>query len=525
MHGPAEREAVSDGVTIPPASNRLQLHFGHGLGDAANWARALHLWRKRGYSVEVKVEENKAWLWQALGYALLPASCSATYMHFPHPAGFGDPDCDEVEGNKTAWNLGLPPMPDIGTRQELWKELTSVRLSVAGEVGERARRGAAEFLKGLPEPIILLHTHGSTWPESKSLPDQSCLAIYDGLLDELNGSLVLLDWDYRVPRLAHGKVRHLKADWGHIGLEQLAALMLRANLLVGVDSGPLHYASLFPGLRTLGLWTRHLPWQLALRPNCDTVHLVPHRAQNPEHRWNWHLLEWADPSREPGAGPDPNDIVLWARTLLSAPRFLAGRDQASDLVFQNLVRRMRAQTPLSCRADRNITMTCALERLAGRREPLIVETGCVRSPEDWGAGYFSYVMGSWLWLRGNGHLISIDNNLEHLAVARQLLTRFGQAIELVHEDSVAWLRRNQRPMDLLYLDSLDTEHPRHAEHCLEETMAAADGLNGTSLLLIDDTPWDSGGWKGKGRLAVPWLLEHGWRIVKSGYQVLLEQSA
>jgi hypothetical protein len=133
-------------VTSPPATQRLQLHFGHGLGDAANWARALHLWRKRGYTVEVKVEGNKAWLWQALGYTCLPESSAACYMHFPHPSGFGDPSSGEVEGNKTAWNLGLPPMPDIGTREELWEELASVRLSVADAVGETARREATEFL-------------------------------------------------------------------------------------------------------------------------------------------------------------------------------------------------------------------------------------------------------------------------------------------------------------------------------------------------------------------------------------------
>ncbi len=500
----------------------LKLHFGHGLGDAANWAQALELWRKRGYTVEIKVEDNKAWLWQALGYPRLPEACSAPYMDFPHPAGFGNPACGEVEGNKTAWNLKLPPMPDIGTREALWRELAELRLCVRDKVGEPARREAAEFLRDLPEPIILLHTHGTTWPETKNVPDHLCLPLYDGLLDALGGSLVLLDWDYRVPRLANGRVRHLKADWGHIGLEQLAALMLSADLLIGVDSGPLHYASLIPGLRTLGLWTGQVPWQLALRPNCNTVHLVPHRSQNPEHRWDWHLVEWSDRGREPQAGPEPGDVVRWARALLTAPCFLV--DRASDLVFQNLVLRMRAQTPLSRRADRDLTVTRALARLEGRREPLIVETGCVRSPEDWGAGYFGYVMGSWLWQKGHGHLISIDNDPEHLAVARRLLHHFGESITLIHEDSVAWLRRNQRTIDLLYLDSLDTENPLHAEHCLQESMAAVAMLNSASLLLIDDTPWDSGGWKGKGRLAVPWLLGHGWRIVEAGYQVLLERA-
>ena len=174
--------------------------------------------------------------------------------------------------------------------------------------------------------------------------------------------------------------------------------------------------------------------------------------------------------------------------------------------------------------DRDVTVSRALERLAVRPQPLVVETGCVRSPEDWGAGYFGYVVGAWLCKRRGGHLISIDNNLEHLATARHLLQHFAGFVELVHEDSAAWLRRNGRPVDLLYLDSLDTDDPRHAEHCLDEAVAAAPALKAGSLLLIDDTPWDSGGWTGKGRRAVPWLLEHGWRIVEGGYQTLLERA-
>ncbi len=87
------------------------------------------------------------------------------------------------------------------------------------------------------------------------MPDHLCLSLYEGLLDAAGSSLVLLDWDYRVPRPAAGRIRHLKADWGHIGLEPIAALMQYADLLIGVDFGPLHDASLIPGLRTLGLWT------------------------------------------------------------------------------------------------------------------------------------------------------------------------------------------------------------------------------------------------------------------------------
>ncbi len=188
------------------------------------------------------------------------------------------------------------------------------------------------------------------------------------------------------------------------------------------------------------------------------------------------MLEWSDTSRQPQSGPD--DVVRWARTLLGTPRFLAHRDRASDLVFQDLVRRMRAQVPSNRRADRDLTLMCALGRLNGREHPLIVETGCIH----WSAGYFGYVIACWLRQTGGGHLTSIDNDPDHLAVARRLLRRFGDSVELVHEPSVAWLRRNQRPIDFLYLDLLDTENSDRAEHGLQEAQAAVAALAGANPL-------------------------------------------
>jgi len=504
-------------------SKELRLRFPHGLGDCANWAQALLLWRTRGYNISVEFEDNKAWLWNALEYERCKKSDHPVEVPFYHPECFGNPEHDELRGNKTAWSLCAPPMPEIGTREALWNDLAAIRVDVRAKVGQIAREDASKFLKHLPEPIVLLHTHGSTTPEYKSIPDHLCLPIYNALLDELGGTLVLLDWDSRMPRLAHGRVRHISDDWGHIDLEQLAALMARAQLFIGVDSGPLHFAALVADLPILGLWTHHLPWHLALRPNSSTVHLMPHYAQNREHRWNWHLVEWSDSQRKPEAGPDPSDVAKWARLLLGTPRFFEKSKQGPDLVFQHLINCLRSRTPTNSRADRDLTVSYALERLQDRKHPFIVETGCVRSFDDWGAGYFGYIIASWLWHRGGGQLISVDNDQEKLSIAQQILRPFQQCVELVHSDSVQWLAGNQRPLDLLYLDALDTEHALHAEYCLEEIKAAASGLTKQSLVLIDDTPWDRGGWVGKGRLAVPWLLNRGWRIIQSGYQILLER--
>ena len=39
--------------------------------------------------------------------------------------------------------------------------------------------------------------------------------------------------------------------------------------------------------------------------------------------------------------------------------------------------------------------------------------------------------------------------------------------------------------------------------------------------MFDDTPWQNGAFAGKGAKAVPWLLDQGWRVLYSGYQVIL----
>ncbi len=77
---------------------------------------------------------------------------------------------------------------------------------------------------------------------------------------------------------------------------------------------------------------------------------------------------------------------------------------------------------------------------------------------------------------------------------------------------------------MLYLDSLDTYEPGHAEHALSETQAAMPRMHENSIIMYDDTPWNAGAFTGKGALAVPWLLQHGWKIIYGGYQVILSRS-
>src|SRR2546421_12508 len=99
--------------------NHLNLGFGHGLGDCSNFSKALLLWKKRGFDIGIETHDNKAWLWRFLGFGPSHLSEAVVPVPFGHPPDFNFSSADEVQGNKTAWNLFLPPMPNIGERASL----------------------------------------------------------------------------------------------------------------------------------------------------------------------------------------------------------------------------------------------------------------------------------------------------------------------------------------------------------------------------------------------------------------------
>ena len=92
---------------------------------------------------------------------------------------------------------------------------------------------------------------------------------------------------------------------------------------------------------------------------------------------------------------------------------------------------------------------------------------------------------------------------------------------LAATDSVAWLKGGSEPIDLLYLDSLDADEARCAEHGLAEIQAAYPRLRSSSLVACDDTVYRANAFHGKGAYVVPWLIERGWRILFSGHQTIL----
>jgi hypothetical protein len=190
------------------------------------------------------------------------------------------------------------------------------------------------------------------------------------------------------------------------------------------------------------------------------------------------------------------------------------------------------------------TMRRALDLLAARGGKTIIETGCARMKDDWGAGMSTLIFADWC-SRHDAHLYSVDISKGNLQTARCIIgDALSPFVTLVHWDSVEWLRQvGDGSVDLLYLDSLDYPYvellnahgyqvaPENAvaelwamtedqvldkhgeivrecqEHCLDEIIAADHALKDMSIVLIDDQNFPGGG---KSRLANLYLEGAGW---------------
>ncbi len=179
---------------------------------------------------------------------------------------------------------------------------------------------------------------------------------------------------------------------------------------------------------------------------------------------------------------------------------------------------------------------------------VIVETGCVRQQQDFGAGMSTLLFCEFLKKYG-GHLWSIDITERHLKICAEITKDFEAQRTLILDDSVAGISKLKDlkdfpgKIDLLYLDSFDypyfelcnlyggkTDMPnamktlgamtdtevveKHGEmfkdcqdHTLKELMVALPLLHDKSIILIDDNNLAGGG---KSRVAKNWLLNNGY---------------
>ena len=142
-----------------------------------------------------------------------------------------------------------------------------------------------ERLDGGRWPVVLLHYQGNSARAAKNLNEQIVGRVVDVILR--HGLLpVILDWEqpFRSRLIDQRTVFCPTRDnplWQGLGTGDgatLAALIQRASMLVGIDSGPEHVAAATT-TPTLIVWRRHHPYHyFGLAEN--VTHLIPPGADN-----------------------------------------------------------------------------------------------------------------------------------------------------------------------------------------------------------------------------------------------------
>jgi predicted O-methyltransferase YrrM len=148
------------------------------------------------------------------------------------------------------------------------------------------------------------------------------------------------------------------------------------------------------------------------------------------------------------------------------------------------------------------------------RKANVVETGCIHSLDDYGAGY-STMLWELLSREIELRIVSIDIMPAHIAFAKHLCP----CVRFIRGDSVFTLHMMQgAQIDVLYLDAFDPDQSavHHAAlHGLMELTAAAHSLRSGSLVLVDDY---YGKGTGKGAYVSQFMELTGRRLLHDGLQ-------
>lgn len=176
-------------------------------------------------------------------------------------------------------------------------------------------------------------------------------------------------------------------------------------------------------------------------------------------------------------------------------------------------------------ADRKDTFNMVFDMIAP--SPIIVETGCVRMEEDYGAGYSTVIFADYVATHG-GKLITVDLSVDNIQTAKKLTKKWSKYIEYVQGDSVEFLKNfgathpNQF-IDLLYLDSFD--YPEAGgdpfpcqNHQRKELAQVWKYVKQGGLILLDDNLIGEGG---KTRITKEVLAHKGAKCLSDGGQQAL----
>lgn len=498
----------------------IKILFDHGLGDCANFAHVLALYTRRGYEFTVAAPADKHFVFRQCGVETTDDAADAAWV----PWYENWATCEEGmhrfwEYNKLAINVSVFPLPNIGSPQDLWRELCETRIDLSPFVPAEDRALVDRYIERLPRPIVLIHSTGNSNQQAKSIPDNICRDVYRRMLDAFDGTLVLLDWDDRVPRLSNWRVRHLQDDWRLLSTPQLYRLIERSDLLVGIDSGPLHLARC-TNTPTVGYFANG--WGNTARfclPSRRQANIIQRPDDPMRDRWTRVPYNFIECDEEAALG---DVIATTCLRMLEGPRYLDEANLGADIQLQQFIRDRQhgAARHLTDYVDRHRSVDLLVrEMVRWFDRPAVVATGGVRlHSEGNGKGISTYLF-ALLARRLGWRVTCMDDDPANCDFAAAL-TRPIADMSIRCADPITLLTDFEEPIDLLYLDGCDAGLPRAPEQALAEIQAGLHALHDGSIVVFDDTVYGKGGFSGRGALAVPWLLDQGWRIFYSGYQTI-----
>lgn len=138
-----------------------------------------------------------------------------------------------------------------------------------------------------------------------------------------------------------------------------------------------------------------------------------------------------------------------------------------------------------------------LDSLDESKPLVIVETGCVRTANNWGGdGQSTVLFDRYLQYRtGDGSCFAVDIDREATALCRTVVSEKTEVLTgdsvLVLRDISSILKKHDASISLLYLDSfdLDWKNPTpSAVHHLKELVSIYDRVSPQTLVVVDDSP-------------------------------------
>ena len=265
----------------------LNITFKHGLGDCAQFVTLLDLYRRRGYNIAVVYDRDKQALFDLAGFPYANQGVNHPWLYY---AGFNEPrPVEEAYSNKVGMLLNKWPLPIAGIG---WEEICANHKPFNTTIDKKYIERTKRLLDHLPRPIILVHTQGVSTTNMKELPAKTVQCLYEKLLEL--GSVVELDWTGRAIKFANANFRNLHRDWGVLPLPYLFALLTLADVIIGIDSGPIHVARFFP-IRKIFLGVHHYFGSVAL-PAPEQLCLAKHveRKPNVSRRRLWNVYEYTN---------------------------------------------------------------------------------------------------------------------------------------------------------------------------------------------------------------------------------------